>query len=66
MPAKGVCVTVNPGAHVANLLQDGLDPKFTIPAGSMGITNGSWVSCSMRLTSDTRVTKNFAGLVAGH
>ena len=66
VPTAGVCVTVNQCAHVANLLQGGLDSRFTIPAGSMGTTNNNAVSCTMQLTSDTTVTKSFSGLVAGN
>ena len=66
VPTAGVCVTINQCAHVANLLQGGLDSRFTIPAGSMGTTNDSWVTCSMQLTSDATVTKSFSGFVAGN
>jgi MSHA pilin protein MshA len=66
VPTAGVCVTINQCAQVANLLQGGLDSRFSIAAGSMGTTNGSWVTCTLRLASDTTVTKNFSGFVAGN
>lgn len=66
VPTAGVCVTVNQCVHVANLLQGGLDSRFTIPAGSMGTTNSNSVNCTMQLTSDATVTKSFSGLVAGN
>jgi len=49
---------------VANLLDGGLDPDFTITAAAIGGAEGSSVACSVALTADALVTSGFRGYSA--